>query len=523
MWGLPARRLCGAVLVALAALCAGQQDAKPAVSVVHGLEGGDLALVTPAFQWANAAASVDGLRLVRFNEAWCERCAGPATDESQLGNGTALWQGSYSEPCFACGYERIAKWSHAQGAAALLWFSYLDAGHEARVVHSFAVVDELAQLGLVAVEVPEASCAAVNAARAGGRDLTVDVRAVANPWLEFYGSGFLVTRVVIMVVTFSVLLLGLRRLAHFAPRTLREGKQYTATCVLLLEVLCNLLRGVYVAVDPFFSYYVLPYGLSRVVMTITVSVELVATVAIILAWDDMLRATYMGKSAFLSPRSKQLFLVVAVVLMGTDIAFSFLAAFDGMVTLSFALGALLSVFTVAVAVGILVVGRRLIAQLNMFTSNGASSSGAEASERSDADDTGGSMAHSSTKEMTSVGGAAGLGSSTADGELPEMTAKIADAAAPSRGGWFIGKATSKPSKPSKPSKQVRRKARADVRQMTNKILGLAVVLLASAVSLFFSSQNFVLFRSTPRAVGFGVLYCLLAIGSFLRITFFVVR
>jgi hypothetical protein len=520
MGGAPARRLCGTALAALAALCAGLQDAKPAVSVVHGLEGGDLALVTPAFQWADAAASVDGLRLVRFNEAWCERCAGPAKDESRLGNGTALWQGSYNEPCFACGYERIAKWSHAQGAAALLWFSYLDAGHEARVVHSFAVAGELAPLGLVAVEVPEESCAAVNAALAGGRELTVDVRAGANPWLAFYGSGFMVTRVVIMVVTFSVLLLGLQRLAHFAPRTLLEGKQYTATCVLLLEVLCNLLRGVYTAVDPFFSYYVLPYGLSRVLLTITVSVELVATVAIILAWDDMLRATYMGKSAFLSPHSKQLFFTVAVVLMGTDIVFSFLAAFEGLVTLSFALGAVFTVFTIAVAVGILVVGRRLIVQLNMFTSNGASSSGADASERSDADDTGGSMAHSSTKEMTSVGGAAGLGSSMADGELPEMTAKIADAAAPSRAGSLFGKATSKLSKP---SKKGRRKARADVRYMTNKILGLAIVLLFSAVALFLSSQNFVLFRSTPRAVGFGVLYCLLATGSFLRITFFVVR
>jgi hypothetical protein len=521
MRSAPARQLGGAALAALAALCAGQQNA--AVSVVHGLEGGDLALVTPAFQWANAAASVDGLRLVRFNEAWCERCAGPATDEARLGNGTALWQGSYSEPCFACGYERIAKWSHEQGAAALLWFSYLDAGHEARVVRSFALADELAPLGLVAVEVPEESCDAVNKALAGGRELTVDVRAGANPWLAFYDSGFLVTRVVVMVVTFSVLLLGLRRLAQFAPRTLCGGKQYTATCVLLLEVLCNLLRGVYVAVDPFFSYYVLPYGLSRVVLTFTVSVELVATVAIILAWDDMLRATYMGKNAFLSSRSKQVFFAVAVVFMGTDIAFSFLAAFDGLVTLSFTIGALLAVFTVAVAVGIIVVGRRLIAQLNMFTSAGASSSGGEASERSDADDTGGSMAHSS-KDMTSAGGAAGLGSSMADCEQPEITAKIEDAAAaaPPRSASFFSKA-GKVSKSSKPGKQVRRKARADVRYMTNKILGLAFVLIATAVALFFSSQNFVVFRPTPRAIGFGVLYCLLAAGSFLRITFFISR
>jgi hypothetical protein len=513
-------RVCGASLAAVVALWAGQAGAAPALTVVRGLEGGDLPIETPAFEWADAAASVDGLRLVRFNEAWCDDCTGPAAGEARLANGTALWQGTYSEKCFACGYERLAKWSHKAGAAALLWFSYLDAGHESRVVHSFAVADEVEALDLVAVEVPEASCAPVNAALAGGRELTVDVRAGANPWLEFYATGFLATRVVIMVVTFSVLLLGLWRLAHFAPRSIFQGKQLTATFVILLEVLCNLLRGVYVAVDPFFSYYVLPYGLSRVVLTLTVSVELVATVAIILAWDDMLRATYMGKSAFLSPRSKQLFFGVAVVLMGTDIAFSFLAAFEGLVTLSFTVGVLLSLFTVAVAVGIVVVGRRLIVQLNMFTSNGASAStGAEASERSDVEDGGGSMEHSSTKEMTSVNGA-GLGSSMADGELPEMTAKIADAEAPSRTGSFFGK---KSGKSGKPNKQARRKARADVRYMTHKILGLAVVLVVSAVILFFVSQNFVLFRPVQRAVGFGLFYCVLAIGSFLRITFFVVR
>jgi hypothetical protein len=50
-----------------------------------------------------------------------------------------------------------------------------------------------------------------------------------------------------------------------------------------------------------------------------------------------------------------------------------------------------------------------------------------------------------------------------------------------------------------------------------------VVLVVSAVILFFVSQNLVLFRPVQRAVGFGLVSCVLPIGSFLPITFFLLR
>ncbi len=211
---------------------------------------------------------------------------------------------------------------------------------------------------------------------------------------------------------------------------------------------------------------------------------------------------------------------IALLLMGTDITFSFLAAFDGLVTLSSALGAVLAFASICVSIGIIVIGGKLIRQLKMFSSNGASTgAGSESSpsERSQKDDNATSMEYSTSKEQTEV-----TSSKQDVDESPERLAKLEDG---TRKPGFLTKALSVKSRnevSGKPSRPVRRQVRADIRYMTNKIMALAVTLILTAVVIFFSSREFVLFNPVNRAVGFALLYGLLSLQSLLKITFFIV-
>lgn len=464
-------------------------------------EGGKVETVTPVFKFVDedTATAAANLTVVNFDEefekAWCGECKVP---EEELGSlaGKALFRGEYSESCFNCGYAKLATMAKDAGAGALLWFSHEVAGHEAYVIHSmddFEQADET----FLAVEVSGGDCAKVLQALEQG-EVQVDAFAGSNVWDDFHATTWLYVRIFLWVANGLVSVLAITRLSQFAMTTLKTGQYKTPVFIFLMELLCTALRCGYL-VDPMWAYGIFTYAPSRILLSITIPLELISTVALTLAWNDMMQLAYAKKRSFLSKKSKMYLMGSAIVLAANDLLFSCLAAFAGLVLLSTIFGAITTLFGIGVSIGILVVGTKLIKMVKKFSSNGSGSSQEVSVTISGSKSSEGSFSENAFNS-TSVETDSALGGG---GSFASMSPEDA-------------KAVTKP----KVGKATRKQARSNLNIMTRKIMVLAGITLLSSITVFISAQEVVLFTPDLRAALFSALFGLLAVQGFLKITFF---
>ena len=357
-----------------------------------------LAVRTPAFgftaAWAatqdvaqppwNGTAlpgSVANATLAAFPEEWCEGCAGPSELERGMfargeGEGAvALFEMRYGQSCFVCGYELLAQMSRDAGASALLFYSFVVPGHEVLVAQSWARWRASRDQGLLAFEVGADEGDELGSALLAGEEVRLDIVPSPNPFVDYaLWEAFNYFLCALVAVALAV---GCARWLQFFALWARSGRLYKTPMIIIgLENFANLVRLFYLAVDPFWSRGVLPFAWGRLLTTITIPLSLLGSVALFLAWGELLsRDGPLSRRGFFLSRRRGIVLGVAAALFcSVDIAFTLLAAFCGFTTSAAYAAGVLALFSIVVTLFVLRNGLRLIRTIDRSGSGGDSGS-----------------------------------------------------------------------------------------------------------------------------------------------------
>ncbi|GBG27636.1 Hypothetical Protein FCC1311_038592 [Hondaea fermentalgiana] len=517
-----------------------------------GLAGRDLA--TTLFAFSEDAFAVGDLvvadsRLVELDTNWCNNdCQGPPAGMSLGADNVTLVQLSYSEPCFHCGYEWLALMAESVGASATLYFSDETAGHEFRVIHNRKTW--AAAKGIPFLELGADDATALRSYFAAGEDVVVDVMVSANPWRKLFdGPGWISVQVICSLMAIYVLYLASWRLHKFAGWYIREGAYKVAVWILTIEVICNLIRLVYAAIDPLWSRSVFLYGSSRFMLTLTIPIGLLSSVMLFLTWNDMLKASHAPSRSLLFHRrsSRIIFLLVSLIFIGFELAVSFLAIFKGLVALSEAAALAEASFTLFVAMAVIFVGWRLLRTLSDITTSrlGSKVSKAQGS-RSPApskDTSKGSIFPPGSPRpatLSSPSREAGQVSPAVEGDFSldtnldldpeaefdlERDCEISPPSSPraAENPRYLQSTRTRDVRAasgSSKTKGVRPRAASNLRRLTWKIILSAAGLIASAVVIALAGQAVILFKPTERAIFFVLYYASQTARSYFTVSFF---
>ncbi len=338
-------------------------------------------LAKPPWNGTTLPGSVANATLAAFPEEWCEGCAGPSELERGMftrgdsEGAVALFEMRYAHSCFVCGYELLAQMSRDAGASALLFYSFVVPGHEFLVAQSWATWRASRDQGLLAFEVGAEEGDELGAALLAGEEVRLDIVPSPNPFVDYVlweALNYLLCALVAVALA-----VGCARWLQFLALWARSGRLYkTPMMVIGLENFANLVRLCYLAVDPFWSRGVLSFAWGRLLTTITIPLSLLGSVALFLAWGELLSrdGPLSRRGFFLSRRRGIVLAVTAVLFCSVDIAFTLLAAFLGFTTSAAYAAGVLALFSTVVTLFVLRNGLRLIRTIDRLGSGGETGS-----------------------------------------------------------------------------------------------------------------------------------------------------
>jgi len=348
-------------LVALPSVCLASRFVAP--ENIAGVE-----FETTAFEFSGSDFNLENVTLQSFPERWCDNCEGPSDDERTTDN-VILFQGTYSDNCFKCGYSELALMNERYGSKGLMWYSYMDPGHERTVIHSFPSWENAA--GIPAVEVGQDDADAILQLINQKTTVVVNMYPTENVWLGTYGTVILVLDIIVSILGFIVLALNFKTWVLFIGPFVKEGKYTLAVVVLSLELVSNLIRVVYAAVDPLWTREIYTYALSRYLLTLSVPFSCMSSVVLFLAWNNMMGSfnQRIGQESMLNRRRMGIFIATGAVIVTFDLVLSSFAIFAGKVTWTIYSVLGLSFFTSVVAIMFLYYGKKLSKTLKGLTNS----------------------------------------------------------------------------------------------------------------------------------------------------------
>ena len=299
--------------------------------------------------------------------------------------------------CFVCGYEQLTIWAGQVGAGAVATWSYGHHGHETRVFHSWSNV-EVAQTtykDVLTLELSEGLSRSVCRLLGGCQDKSHDgtlvtnntemvaqdvrffVTSDGNPWIDMWnGPAWLFQSLVTLVTVLVGVEAGLK-LSYFVKKE-KKFKVDIPQTSLWFMLISRILGVLYYAVDPMWSRMIFNFALGRFFFTFNGPMLWVPGVLILVYWHQvtsgMSQAIGRNATLGLSNRSLKIFVGVGSLLIITDITSTSLQAFAGWEMATFH-GLMFSVICLSMATFYIVIGGRLLRQLNRNATGNTSKAG----------------------------------------------------------------------------------------------------------------------------------------------------
>jgi len=191
-----------------------------------------------------------------------------------------------------------------------------------------------------------------------------------HAWEIVFHSAWQVFPAFLTVIGFICMLFAMWKLYTFVK--VNGWELSIAQFSLIVEILVNLFRVIYTAVDPFFSRHIFWYTTSLILMEMTVPWTIINTLLVCLYWHELM-ADQSFKSAIFLRYMKIPFLIIALFLIAFQIGGGVMMAEFGIYGLAGIDGVLATygtflVFNVLITIFLLVTGSRILWLLHDSTS-----------------------------------------------------------------------------------------------------------------------------------------------------------
>lgn len=200
--------------------------------------------------------------------------------------------------------------------------------------------------------------------------ISMEYSEEVNIWYEhFHNSGLIFFSVFLSLMAFTNVVISLWRLANFIRAF---GVAFTlAQMIMTMILISNILKLVYLAVDPIFSRNIFSYMASQVLNTMTFPISAITTLLITFYWHEVLKKT--SAKAYFNLHKKRFIIpsiIFSILIFALEISTSVLRGFQYNVqTISIVATSSFLAVLVVVNIYCLYIGGRVLHQISKSPSS----------------------------------------------------------------------------------------------------------------------------------------------------------